>query len=311
MLGLVARHGRLVLIGGLAAGVALPDLAAAMKPLIPVLVVLLLFLAAVRVDPIAALPRGRTRIDAFVYMLLTQMAFPLAMVGAFWIFGALDRMLVMGVILTFAAPPVTGSTGLTILSGADPTPALRQTVVGTALLPLTVLPVFWLMPVFGTPSVVLGAAAQLLAMIVLAGGAAIIARRTLPWLCRSEGQSLVDGVMTVTMALTVIALMAEVGPALRTADPRLGWVIATVFALCFVTQIAVFHGLRRTGAAMIGEVPGLAVASGSRNLALFLGVVPPDTLATLLLFVGCYQVPMYLTPLLMGPIVRRWGGAAM
>jgi hypothetical protein len=309
MLNLIARHGRLILIAGLVAGAALPDLAEAMKPLITPMVVFLLFLAAVRVDPIAALPRGRARNRAVAYTFLTQTALPLALMGVFWSFGALGQMIAVGVVLTLAGAPITGSTGLTILSRADPTPALRQTVLGTALLPLTVLPVFWLMPVFGAPSAVLGAAARLLAMIVLAGGAAIVLRRTVPWVRQSEGQSLVDGLMTVIMALVVIGLMAEVGPALRAADPRLGRVVTAVFLLSFVTQIAVFWALRRSGAASVEEAPGLAVAAGNRNLALFLGIVPTDTLATLLLFVGCYQVPMYLTPLLMGPIFRRWGGA--
>lgn len=311
MLKLIARHGRLILIAGLVAGAALPGLAMAMKPLITPMVVTLLFLAAVRVDPISALPRGKARGRALVYTLVTQTALPLALMGTFWIFGALDRMVAVGVVLTLAGAPITGSTGLTILSRADPTPALRQTVLGTALLPLTVLPVFWLMPVFGAPSAVVGAAAELLALIALAGGAAIMLRRSVPWMRGAEGQALTDGLMTVIMALVVIGLMAEVGPALRTADPRLGRVVAAVFLLSFVTQIAMFWALRRTGAAAIDEAPGLAIASGNRNLALFLGIVPPETVATLLLFVGCYQVPMYLTPVLMGPIIKRWGGAAI
>lgn len=311
MLSLIARHGRLVLIGGLVTGVALPGLAEAMKPMITPVVVLLLFLSAVRVDPIAAMPRGRARGGALAYTVLTQTALPLGLIAVFWLSGTLGQMIAVGVVLTLAGAPITGSTGLTILSGADPTPALRQTVLGTALLPLTVLPVFWLMPVFGAPAVVLGASAKLMAMIVLAGGAAIIARRAIPWLCKADGQSLIDGVMTLSMALVVIGLMAEVGPALRAADPRLGWVVVAVFLLSFATQIAAFWLLRRTGVAALRDVPGLAVAAGNRNLALFLGVVPSDTLATLLLFVGCYQVPMYLTPLLMGPMIRRWGGAAM
>ena len=51
LLRLCARHGRLILIAGLVAGVALPDLAAALKPFLPEMVALLLFIAALRVGP--------------------------------------------------------------------------------------------------------------------------------------------------------------------------------------------------------------------------------------------------------------------
>jgi len=33
--------------------------------------------------------------------------------------------------------------------------------------------------------------------------------------------------------------------------------------------------------------------------------LPPETGAALLLFIGCYQLPMYLTPLIMAPLIRR------
>ncbi|REC53766.1 hypothetical protein DRV84_14675, partial [Rhodosalinus sediminis] len=48
-----------------------------------------------------------------------------------------------------------------------------------------------------------------------------------------------------------------------------------------------------------GAARALAIAAGNRNLALFLAAVPPETAAPLMLFVGCYQIPMYLTPLLL------------
>lgn len=303
MLGFLARHGRLVLIGGLITGVGLPPLAQAMQPLILPLIVVSLFLATLRVDPVAAFPRGPALWRALAFTLVLQSALPLAMIAVCWGFGGLGSPIAIGVILTLAGAPITGSPGLAILSGADPAPALRQMVLGTALLPLTVLPVFWLMPVFGAPLVVIGAAAKLLAMITLAGGGALLVRRWLPALRRPEGRALIDGLITLVMAVVVIGLMSAVGPALLTGDPRFWRVMAAVFILNFSLQITVFiislQGLR-------GQVAApMAIVAGNRNLALFLGVVPPETVVPLLLFVGCYQVPMYLTPMLIGPLVRR------
>lgn len=47
-----------------------------------------------------------------------------------------------------------------------------------------------------------------------------------------------------------------------------------------------------------GAVP-LGVVAGNRNFALFLIVLPAATTDPLLIFRGCYQIPMHLTPILM------------
>ena len=51
----------------------------------------------------------------------------------------------------------------------------------------------------------------------------------------------------------------------------------------------------------------MAVVAANRNVALFLGVLPPALVADLLLFIGCYQIPMYLTPLILPALIPRRG----
>ena len=53
------------------------------------------------------------------------------------------------------------------------------------------------------------------------------------------------------------------------------------------------------------EMARLAIAAGTRNLALFFAALPEETRAPLMLWLGLYQIPMYLTPLVMGPIYAR------
>jgi ACR3 family arsenite transporter len=55
----------------------------------------------------------------------------------------------LGALLILAAAPITGAAHIAVMAGGDPAPALRLTVIGTALLPLTVVPVFALAPAFG------------------------------------------------------------------------------------------------------------------------------------------------------------------
>jgi ACR3 family arsenite transporter len=43
-----------------------------------------------------------------------------------------------------------------------------------------------------------------------------------------------------------------------------------------------------------------AIIAGNRNVGLFLAALPAAQTDPLLLFIGCYQIPMYLTPLLLG-----------
>lgn len=304
----LARHGRLVLVAGLVLGIASPGLARAVQPLIVPMIALLLFLAALRIGPEAAHPAAAELPRALALTVLLQMVAPLLALAVVTGFGWGASPVAIGVVLALAAAPITGSPGLAILSGADPAPALRQLVLGTALLPLTVLPVFWLMPVFAEPSATLAAAARLTATIALAGGGAFLLRRAAPALAKPEAAVATDGLTTLAMASVVVGLMAGVGPALVSRDPALWAVLALVLVLNFGIQLGFWALARRAGAGR--SAPALAIVAGNRNLALFLTALPPETVEELLLFVGCFQVPMYLTPLVMAPLYRRELGLA-
>ncbi len=299
----LARHGRLVLVLGLVIGILVPGLARAMAPMIFPMIVFLLFLSTLRVDVWRAFPDRRALPGYLGITLLMQVGLPLVAVAGLWVVGGMGSVLGIGVVLVLAAAPLTGSPGLTIMSGGDPTPALRQLIVGTAFLPLTVLPVFWLMPVFGAPGVVAEAAGRLLLVIAIAGGIGVKLRKTMRFFRTSDGERTVEGVITLARGVVVIGLMSAVGPAILQAKSELWVTLAVVFALNFGAQAGVLLALRR--GARRQAAPALAIIAGNRNLALFLGALPPETGAALLLFIGCYQVPMYLTPLIMGPLIRR------
>ena len=121
----LARHGRLVLVLGLALDALAPPLAEALAPYIFEMIALLLFLAALRVDLRAAFPGRRSRPRSLAITALMQLALPVAAILALRALGASGTTLRIGLVLVLAAPPLTGSPGLTILAGGDPTPALR------------------------------------------------------------------------------------------------------------------------------------------------------------------------------------------
>ncbi|PHP68695.1 hypothetical protein CSC94_01485 [Zhengella mangrovi] len=303
LLGFCARHGRLILIAGLVGGMALPDLAHAMRPWLQEMVAGLLFLAALRIGPrqafgsLAAFPR--TLGLALVY----QLVLPLAAYALFAAAGMQASGLAMSLMLMLSGSSISGSPNLAVLTGHDPAPALRLLVLGTAILPLTAFPVFALLPELGGALAVASASARLLAVILVASVVAFAIRA---WLLRNPGPRVVaaiDGLSALAMAVVVVGLMSAVGPALR-ADPW-GFVLwlGVACAANLGFQVAAFALLGRT--ALAGERVPLAIIAGNRNIALFLVALPPAVTDPLLLFIGCYQIPMYLTPVLLGWLYAR------
>ncbi len=299
---LAARHGRIFLILGLLAGIGLPDLALALKPWIGEMIAFLMFLAALRIGPRQAVGAARDLRWSVVLVLVYQLVLPMVLVGMLLGLGWTGP-LAMAVVLALAASPITGSPNITMMTGHDPAPALRQLIVGTALLPLTVLPVFWLMPGLSDPALVLKAALRLLLIILLATGSAFLLharfmRRQDPRVIGS-----IDGLSAIVLGIVVIGLMSAVGPAIL-ADPiALVLNLGLAFAVNFPLQIAVALGLHLRGKHRIA-VP-LAIVAGNRNMALFLTALPMSVMDPMLLFIGCYQIPMYLTPLLLGKLYRH------
>jgi arsenite transporter len=301
LLGHAARHGRIVLVLGLAAGIALPDVALAVRPWIGELIAALLFIAALRVGPRQALGALGDLRNSVGAALIFQIAFPVAALLLFQAVGWAGT-LATALVLMMAASPISGSPNLTRRTGNDPAPALRQLVMGTALLPLTVIPVFWLSPALGGVMEVFSAAGRLLVIIGLATGAGFLIR-AFALKKPSPGTVLaIDGLSALVMAVVVVGLMSAVGPAIRNEPRALAMALGAAFAGNFGLQILIAAALRRAGKRHLAAPFG--IVAGNRNIALFLTALPSTVTDPYLLFIGCYQIPMYLTPLLMGWLYR-------
>ncbi|WP_226780459.1 hypothetical protein [Oceaniglobus trochenteri] len=299
-----ARHGRWVLVGGLVAGVLLPGLAAVLRPFVPQMVALLLFLAALRIGTGVFAGALRALPLTVGVVLAVQLALPLLVIAGARALGLADTPTAIALAIMCAAPSIVGSPNMCLMLGAPPELAMRLLILGTALLPVTVIPVFWFLPQLGAVSEVLIAALRLLAVIALAAGAGFALRR-FAW--RAPGAvalARLDGVSALVLAVFVVGLMPAVGGALR-GDP---WVaaywMATVLVVNFGAQILVHRIMRQRGA---GVAVPVALISGNRNIALFLVALPPEVTAPIMVFIGCYQIPMFLTPLVMGWVYGQGG----
>ena len=296
----LARHGRYVLVVGLVAGLLLPELAQRLRPYLPQMIVFLLFITAFRIGWRTAVAGVKQGFGVFKVAIFLQLILPLVAMGAMILLGVSGTTFGIAILLMLAAPSVTATPNITILLGYDPEPAFRLFVVGTAILPLTIVPIFWLSPDLGNLLGALLAAVRLLAAIWCAVIAAFILRRlTAPVLTAQQTKS-VDGFTSLVLAVVVIGLMSAVAPALS-ANPYLvlGWVFVAVIAN-MGSQIIAYIVMLKLGWSTLA-VP-FSVVAGNRNFALFLIALPAATTDPLLIFLGCYQLPMYLTALVMSPV---------
>jgi arsenite transporter len=292
-----ARQGRALLVAGLVVGLAgglvWPAGVAAMASWIAPMIVALLFLAVLRLGPDGVRAGLRGIGGALVAVLMLQLALPLSAATGFAALGWAGP-LALGLVLTLSAAPITGSPNLTLMARGDPAPALRALVLGTALLPMTVIPVFLLVPAFGDPAAVAEVVLRLLGLIALAGGLALVLRGT--GVVRPSHLPALDGVAAILLSVVVVALMGAAGPALLTGQ---GWaLLALAMAVNFGLQLGAALVARARG----GDLVAAGMVAGNRNIALFLGAIPAGLIPDLLPWIGLYQIPMYLTPVLMPPV---------
>lgn len=296
-LALVAAKGRWVLPIGLVVGVLVQPLAEILKPHVGAMVVFLLFLASLRIGPRAAIGALSDARIAAIAAILYQLVVPLLFIGLIYLTGWRSTA-ISALILVMAASPISGTPSLTIIMGYDPAPALRNLIFGTAILPATAFVVFWAAPGFGDIGTLITSSIRLLSLIALACAVAFAIRHY--WLkeLKVRHVSSIDGMSALVMAIVVIGLMSTVGTTLLQNPIFVLQMLGLAFLLCFGLQIlaVLLFSRRKSG---VSDTPGLGVSSGCRNSALFLAALPATLTEPLLLFIGCYQIPMYLTPILL------------
>ena len=101
-------------------------------------------------------------------------------------------------------------------------------------------------------------------------------------------------VLLLALALMVIGLMSAMH------KPANDWLDIGQMLLLAVIINAGFQCLGVITASVMKQERsrkiGMGVVYGNRNIALFLAALPATQMEPLLLFIACYQVPMYVTP---------------
>lgn len=300
------RQGRWVLPIGLVAGVLLPSAAEPLRQAIPVCIGVLLFLAVLRLFPdtvsLSASLSARQWFNTGKVVLLAQVALPILVYTVGVLLG-IPPLYLMAATLVAAAPPISGSPNLVALLHGDGANAMRWLMLGTAVLPLSCLPVLFLLFPAQAVTTMLQPSFVLLSLIMVSVLLAVLVL----WFSRQRGVVLpaqaLDGASAILLAVMVVGLMSAVHePDTRPED----------IALMLLFAIALNAGLQSVGV-LIGRALKLdkartiaqGVILGNRNIALYLTALPALQMEPLLLFIACYQVPMYLTPLIGDLFYRR------
>jgi len=311
LLAFCGRQGRWVLPAGLIAGFLLPALAAPMRAAIPYLITSLLFIAWLRIADLRSDEANLTARFAFLAnrqlmlgILCAQLLLPVFLYFALN-YAGVPLVWCMAAVLPAAAAPISGGPNLVLLLGGDAPLALRWLTAGTLMMPLTSIPVLWLLLPGESPLVVLLPVLKLLLIITCAMVAAYFVQKSAGKPDQKQTECL-DGLSAILLALMVIGLMSAVHHPSSTP---------LAIAKVLVIAIAINVGLQILGVvvARIFKRPVIAfgVSNGNRNIALYLAALPMAVTDPLLLFIACYQIPMYLTPLLGRPIYTRLARSAL
>ncbi len=290
-------------MAGLAAGLLLPTLATAMAPWLPAMVAALLTITALRIGHNAARGAARDLRWGLGAVAVLQLGVPLVCLGALTLAGLAGTPAALALVLTTSAPAISGSTNLALLLGLDAGRMMQIMVLGTAAFPLTVLPILLLSPQIGAlPDVM--ASAGLVLLVILAATAIGFALRAFFYPNPTPSQvKTLDGASVLAFCVIVIALMAPLNTAIRETPTQVVLWALLAFTISYGLQATTLLALRRT---KLRPVAGpLAIGAGNRNIALFLVALPPETIAPLLIFIGCWQLPMYLTPILLPPLYQK------
>ncbi len=293
----VASNGRYTLVAGLIAGFLLPTVSIIIKDLLPQFVALLLFLTAFRIGHKKVVSSFQKLSLVLLVVLTLQLMLPLLAVGILSSLQLTSSIFAIALTLILAAPSITGAPNFAILLNSKPEPAFQALIIGTALLPFTVIPIFWIIPELGGFIEVFNASFHLFITIFLTTLLGFLVRALVFPKLDEDLTTALDGITALTLAFMVIGLMAALRPALI-SDP-LSVAKWLVFALLvnLGLQFITFHLLKLFKLSEFAAPIG--IVSGNRNIALYLVALPIMQSEQLLIFLGCYQIPMYLTPIIM------------
>ncbi|WP_300296113.1 hypothetical protein [Ferrovibrio sp.] len=300
----IGRHATKFLFGGVLVGLALPPLAALLRPGLVVFLLLPLTMALMRLDWSAFHAYAKRPLLVLPMVAFLLLACPLLVFAALEPLG-LPRPLMEAIVLMAAAPPITGTVAIALILGLDAALAVIVMVIATALVPFTLPPLALMLLNIEIQMSLVEFMGRLALMVGVAFGGALLVRwRVKPeWL--RENSRLIDGCSVVALVLFAIAIMDGVAAKLM-AQP--GYVILAT-ASAFIANLllqALGYGVGRH-LFRLGQPAALTlgILTGNCNMGLVMVSLADRAVFDMVVFFAMGQLPMYMLPGLLQPVYRR------
>lgn len=288
--------GPTLLVAGVLAGVLLPALADAVRPMMAGAIFVFVLGTMLRVDGDAFVAALRRPAVAILLPGVVMLACPL-LAGLAAQAAGLAPELKLALVLAASAPPAGGTAAVARMLGLDPTVPLAVTLLSMLMAPLTV-PVIaaWFADIALDP---LAIALRLFILIGAAGAVTLLLRRHAPaQLARHAG--VVDAMVLVAMVVFAIATMAGVRAQIETRPLTALAYVGLAFACNIAMQLVgmlVLPGCLR-------ERLTIGLIVGNRNIGLVWSALGAAVSPPMALFFAATQFPIYMLPRLIGQLVR-------
>ena len=290
-------------------GIAVPPLGVLLKPYVTEAIFVLLCISFMRVD-VAAM-RGYLARPALVIgaTLWSSFAVPL-LFGLGGVISGIDRSapdLFLGLMLQAVASPMMASPALVALMGLDSTLVMITLVTGTALVPLSAPLFAWLF--FGDALTLSPLALGLKLFAILFGSVLVAAviRRLAGAEAIARYKQPIDGFNILVLLVFVSAVMGTVAVSFWAAPVRVLGLLVLAFVLFAALLAVTTLVFRKAG---LERALALGLMASQRNMGLMLAGVDGALPGLTWLYFALAQFPIYLSPQLLTPLVRRLRGAA-
>lgn len=300
---LAVRHAPILMILGVLIGLALPSVAATARPWVVPITIVLVLLSFLRIDPARLRMSFRSPGHLVAVAAAILLGMPLVAGLGAWLAGAPPWM-VTGLALAAAAPPLSSAAAFALLLRIDAAEVTAISIPATFLSPLTVWLVTSYVPGMESAVNASGLALRLGVIIGVAFAAAYAIRYVAGEAWVERAAPAVDSAILALMMLVGIGVMNDINVAL--SGNLVGWLLillATwmVLLASFLLVGLTFHRSGRDRAL------AAAVAGGFRNMALMVAAVSTTVGPEVLLVVITAQLPLFISPLLLRPVLARIG----
>ncbi len=291
------RHGSLLLALGVFTGLLIPPLPGLLTPLLIPSIVGPFVIALIRLDWTSMDGHIRQPLIIGVALLWLLIAAPLLLHAVASLL-SLEASLHAHLVLIAAASPLMASASLALIIGLDASFAVVLTLLGTALVPLTV-PMIALHLLGIDISMATGELMMRLGLLI--GGSFALAwmiRRHLPSGFADRHAAALDGLAIIGLLVFAVAIMEGVSDLIRTDPTFVLTMAAALFGLNVGMQLVgalVFAGFGLRRALSLG------LCSGNRNMGILLAAMADRATMDLTIMIALAQFPIYILPM-----AQRW-----